>query len=705
MATQRFIRTARFTWQGTLYEVMRLFPEGKVNIEEVFTGAVLLVDLSVLVHALFEGDLAFVGQEQRRSAPRSGRVEAHSQYLPLTDYPDHLVAIACHRLEIIQPYLQMEPGERTREALDAYVLELRRTMQTGEEGKTRTTSLSASSVYRWAKDYREAGNDIRALIPNLQKGGGKGKPRIDQHLNQLIESVIREKYLVREKVTVDVLVSEIAACVEEENATRGDDDKLVPPSRATIARRVQALDMVEAFAARHGKRAARERFSQYEQAEQPRLPLERVEIDHTRTDLLVIDDRDNLPIGRLTLTYCLDVATRYPLGYYMGFEPPSYLTVMECLYHAIRPKEQVKEQYGTEHDWIAYGIPSTLVIDNGREFIGQDLQDACLQLGIILQRTPVRTPHFKGAIERYFGSLNTMLFHTLPGTTFSNSQMRGDYDSADQACIYLSEIDRLMHIFIVDIYAERFHQGLDGIPARRWEQATRSGFFPRVPQSAEELRILLGRVTERAIQRYGIEFETLVYNCPELARLRARLKGKAARVKYHPGDLSRVYVYDPDDELYIEVPALAQDYTHGLSLWKHRIIRRAVLAEQDSVDLAALGRARRKIQQIVEEGKRRKRTGTRSRIARWEQAGAPSRELGHDEDMQQVKLLSNGEVSAASLDHTPTPDTHQAVEIEALLTEARQDKEGWEVTYTLPKSRRDAPTENAHAEKAYDSGE
>jgi putative transposase len=244
--------------------------------------------------------------------------------------------------------------------------------------------------------------------------------------------------------------------------------------------------------------------------------LERVEIDHTRSDLIVIDDRDHLPLGRLTLTYCLDMATRYPQGYYLGFEPPSYLAVMECLYHAIHPKDNVREKYGTEHDWPVYGIPATLVVDNAREFIGRDLQDACLLLGTVLQQTPVQTPEFRAGVERMFRSLNTMCFHGLPGTTFSNPRERGDYDSAQQACVYLSDVDRILNIFIVDIYAERFHRGLNGIPARRWEALTQHGFAPGLPPNAEELSILLGRTTERVIHHYGIEFVSLRYNCDEL---------------------------------------------------------------------------------------------------------------------------------------------------------------------------------------------
>ena len=91
---------------------------------------------------------------------------------------------------------------------------------------------------------------------------------------------------------------------------------------------------------------------------------------------------------------------------------------MECLHHAIRPKDDVRKQYGTEHEWLAYGIPATLVIDNGKEFIGHDLEDACLLLGIVLQYTPVRTPQFKAGVERMFGSLNTMFFHHCPEPPF-----------------------------------------------------------------------------------------------------------------------------------------------------------------------------------------------------------------------------------------------------------------------------------------------
>jgi len=633
---------------------------------------VQVVDLLMLVKALFDGELQFVTEGKLAKSSADGNAE--SGYVDLADCPEHLLAVARYRLEVIQPLLALAPEARTERVVEERVHEIR---ARNEGAHTLLNASSARSVYRWMGNYTQSGNDLRALIPNTGKRGGKGKSRLESEVNAVIESVIEDKYYVREAVTVDDILVEIAVRIEEENRFRPSNEKLKVPARATVARRIDALDPRNRLAARHGKRAAKREFSQYGNMGYPQVPLERVEIDHTLIDLIVIDDQDNLPLGRLTLTYSLDTATRYPLGYYMGFEPPSYLTVMECLHHAIRPKVSTRKKYDTENEWIAYGIPSTLVIDNGKEFIGQDLQDACLLLGIVLQQTPVKTPRFKAGIERLFGSLNTMLFHTLPGTTFSNPQKRGDYDSIERACVYLSDVDKIMNIFVVDIYAQRFHRGIEGIPAQRWEMAMQSGFAPRVPPSAEELSILLGRVTHRVVQHYGIQFCSLRYNSPELALLRTRLKGEKAKVKYHPADLSHLYVYDPFDNRYIEVSALDQEYTQNLSLWKHRIIRRAARDEYSSVDLAALGRAKRRIQEIVEAGKSRKRLSTRSRIARWETSGKPTRQMepkpGVDESIDGARALIDEETSNA------LPPMTVELDLEEL------EEEGWDVSYDLPR--------------------
>jgi putative transposase len=674
MSGQSFSYGAQFRWQRVVYEVVQTLPGGQVIIENVLTGARLVIEMPVLVDALFDGELQFVIEGKQAKEDTQDGISVENAYLDLTDCPERLVAIARYRLEVIRPLLDM--GWRTRAAVVTRVQEVK-AANAREDAYGLQCAVSVASVYRWIADYTGSGYDLRALIPAVHKRGGKGESRLSPEVETMMETVIRDRYYVREAVTVDDLRDELAVRVVEENHVRSQHAKLGMPSKSTLARRSQDL-RTRTLAARQGPRAAKREATQYGQTPYPDLPLERVEIDHTKSDLIVIDDRDNLPLGRLTLTYCLDMATRYPLGYYLGFEPPSYLTVMECLYHTIRPKVEVREQYGTENGWLAYGIPATLVIDNAKEFIGRDLEDACLLLGTVVQHTPVQTPHFKAGVERMFRSLNTTLFHTLPGTTFSNPAARGDYDSAQQACVYLSEVDKMLHIFLVDIYAERFHRGLNGIPARRWGKLTKHGFAPALPPNAEELLVLLGRTTTRVIHHYGIEFMSLRYNCEELVPLRTRLKGKKAKIKYHPADLSCLHVYDPFGGQYIRVPALDQEYTQGLSLWKHRVIRRAVLSERDKVDIVALGRAKRKIQEIVEAGRQRKQQRTRSRIARWDTAGKPTRQV-----VQESQSKAPGESTTTVTEGSVTLNSPPfATADQAWLSADESPCTDWEISYT-----------------------
>jgi hypothetical protein len=216
---------------------------------------------------------------------------------------------------------------------------------------------------------------------------------------------------------------------------------------------------------------------------------------------------------------------------------------------------------------------------------------------------PVRTPWFKGSIERFFRTNNEGLVHTLPGTSFSNVLERGDYDALQHACISLPAFWRLLHVFLLDFYAQKWHEGVGGIPFKKWTQNVQSGFLPCLHTSAEETRILLMRTEDRTVQRAGIEFECLYYRSPDLARLRSLLPrdDKAVRFKYDPADISSIYVSDPINGRWLRVPAADQSYTQGLSLWKHRIIHKFVLAEKGEVDIEALAEAKAHMRRIVEE--------------------------------------------------------------------------------------------------------
>ena len=620
MGAHYFSPGTRLAWDGVVYEVLRAVPQAdQVQLEHAQTGALVLAELSRLHAAFFAGQLQFLPAPKGQATPERPPAQ------DLADFPENQATVARYRYDVIRPLLALPPQGRTQAAIENRIREVQTTRAARAVGVS-MAPLSRRSIFRWLALFAQHQGDLRALVPGYARCGGTGRSRLPPAVDAIVRQVIEQLYRTRETVTVKDLHYEIAARIEDENKLRPASDPLALPSRQAINDRLDALDLREWLEARAGPRAARRALRQSGQKARPSRPYEVVELDTTRADYIVVDDADDLPLGRPTLTYGLDLATGYPVGFHLGFEPPSYLTTLECLYHVIRPKDEVRQAYGTTHDWPAYGVPAQLVVDNGPEFANQHLEDACLCLGCQVVYAPVRTPEFKAGIERYFGSLNTGLLHTLPGTTFSNPAERGDYASAGLACLSLKDLLRALHLFTVDVYAQEAHKdgrGQTFNPARRWAAATADGFLPPLPASAEDLRRLLGRVATRTVQPYGIEFENLRYNCAALGPLRQQLAGAPVKLKFHPGDLSRVYVRDPfvppGADPYLEVPACDPDgYTRQLSLWKHRVILRYARAQQPRPDLAALGRAKREIRALVQAAKGRKGQRGRKAMARFE---------------------------------------------------------------------------------------
>jgi putative transposase len=308
------------------------------------------------------------------------------------------------------------------------------------------------------------------------------------------------------------------------------------------------------------------------------------------------------------------------LGYFLSFVPPSYLSVQQCLLHAIRPKDYVRDKYPEiENTWESYGLMETLVVDNAKHWHSASFEEACLRFGIIVQYAPPRTPWYKPSIERFFRSLNTRLIHLLPGKTFSNIFDKGDYDPKKNAVITLQELEKLLHHWIIDVYQQSKHRGIDDVPARLWKIGI-DKHPPALPPNKEELQVLLGHITWRVISKSGVELFGLYYNDLSLARVRSGLKkGQKVKVKYDPTDLSIIYVHDPHDKRFVPTPAVDQGYTQGLSVWQHNIIRKlARQGVEDYVDIVKLCAARERIEGMVASAfKKLRKSGTNVKAARW----------------------------------------------------------------------------------------
>jgi putative transposase len=110
-------------------------------------------------------------------------------------------------------------------------------------------------------------------------------------------------------------------------------------------------------------------------------------------------------------------------------------------------------------------------------------------------------------------------------------------DRAGQARLSLAELDAALGTFIVTAYNNRVHSETGQPPQARWEAG---GFLPRLPESLEQLDLLLLTVAKpRKVHPDGIRFQGLRYLDPVLAAY----VGESVIIRYDPRDLAEIRVF------------------------------------------------------------------------------------------------------------------------------------------------------------------
>lgn len=487
-----------------------------------------------------------------------------------------------------------------------------------------TRPPAASTVLHWRSVYLKAGRDITALIERHAAKGNK-KARYPAAVEQFTKDAIDAKYMTKHRGTIQDVVEYAESSVRRENDRRPQATQLPLPTRRLVKRLIQEIPAFDRYAARHGRIAAVTRFRAVQSHRTTDAPLERVEIDHTLLDLFVIDDRTGLPLGRPWLTVCIDDYSRCVMGVYVGFEPPSYLTVARCLKTALLPKTRLVEKYPSiKCPWLAHGIMRELVVDNGTEFHSESLENACLSLGVEIHYAPRKVAWFKGKIERFIGTTNRGVAHGSPGTTFSNIFEKNDYDPSKHAIVRQSALLEIVHKWIADVYHQKPHRTLGVPPAHMWTKSIAAEEI-RVPNDLERLDAILGRSERRVLTHKGIELNGLLYNSPELTALRRRLGDRLeVEIRIDPADIGVIIVIPPSQGKLIRAQALASEYALGLSEWQHKVIRRYAAQELRRLDFKGWIEAKREIAEIIERELMHRKSRSRKRIARYQGTGAAS---------------------------------------------------------------------------------
>lgn len=491
---------------------------------------------------------------------------------------------------------------------------------------------SYASVCRWRKKVGRSG-DIRRLID--RRHYKEGRLRLQKDVQDEIDRLIGTHYMTSPPPTIQATYDKVGNKIDEINLTRDEHSRLSKPSYFAVRAAINRIDEYDLVASRHGKAAANARFAPVGNCPLPDYPMQVAELDHTKMDLMVVDDKHFLPMGRPWVVVLIDRRTRMPLGVHVSFDPPSFQTVAQCLKNAFLPKDYVKKLYpDIRNEWPCFGIPEWIVFDRAMENVGNDMDDMAATVGFNVEFCPAKKPWFKGKVERFFKTLNKRLLHKIPGTTFSNIIERGDYDPSKGAVISYNELLHMVHKWLVDDYAQSPHRGIGRVPAKLWDEEIMQNPV-RPVTNRKDIDASIGCVETRVLSRNGIELENLRYQNEEIVYwLRDNAfknastetkSGYEVKIKYDPTDISRLWVYDPRNGRYVEMPCLDQAYAKGISIWQHRNIKAYLRNNlKKEVDLVGLQRARAELEDMVREAlgrKRRRRTSTVANAARYAGVG------------------------------------------------------------------------------------
>ncbi|MDP5133193.1 MAG: Mu transposase C-terminal domain-containing protein [Paraglaciecola sp.] len=507
-------------------------------------------------------------------------------------------------------------------------------------------SPSTQTIFKWHKRYIDSGKKISALAPSTKKSGNR-KSRYPQ----IIESYIQDSLkLIKdaEQGAVSSAHSHLCNLIFNYNK-ENPETKITPPSIQAFWNRYRKLTPLEREINKFGVFAAKKKFKHISTIIETKRALERVEIDHTKLDIFLIDSETKKTLGRPWITSLCDVHTRSLVGFYLGFTPPSYASVARAIKHTLLSKDYVQKIYSDiKNPWICHGKPELIVADNGKEFDANDLKLSLNALLINFGKNPVATPYLKPIIERYFGVLNTQLLRKSPGHTLAANIGNQDYDPAKHAVLDMKAFLHIFHIWICDIYQVKSDARKTRVPNMSWNESLEENEPRPVDYDPEILDLVFCLNKEGKLTREGITFRYLKYSNDATAELFGRYGSHKVIYKVDPDFLGHIFVLNKAEDKFFRVECKNYDYASKVTLHQHNHHLKVTTQAVDSyVSADDIAEATNRIYEIIDESKRSKKISVTSKQAR----------LAEDSKLALLKsALYNNNVDESEIKETDLSD-------------------------------------------------
>lgn len=298
--------------------------------------------------------------------------------------------------------------------------------------------ISKPYLYRLIRQYWQRGQTPNALLPDYRNSGGKGKKRtakekklgrprtrgegtgtiVDEAVEKLFRLII-DKYLLKEgSISLAYAHRRLKLLYDQYFPNTPESEK--PTKR-------QLGYFFDREYSQAEKLIAKIPDAIYQKDIRPLTstatmqafgPGSRFEIDATIADIILVSDFDrNQPVGRPVLYLVVDVFSRFIVGWYVGFENPSYVAAIQALHLAMIDKNNLLKSQGYEIEnicWPNPGLCEALLADRG-ELLGHQIEGLESSYYVRIENTPPFRGDAKGIVERNFRTIQAEFKPFAPG--------------------------------------------------------------------------------------------------------------------------------------------------------------------------------------------------------------------------------------------------------------------------------------------------
>lgn len=540
---------------------MRELPDGKLALEDCVTRRQALFEKAELLKQVWNGRLKLLNHGA--DAPSEARAAAPSIQTLAVLKPaarQELERRLAYLKGIEQAHVSLGRRPQIAKVIDSVAARL---------GDSRKPSTSA--VMRWARQLHAAQGYAGAVVD--KRATRKALRRISPVMEQIVAKALQQIYLTRARnslVHTQAVIHAEAAKKARAGQISQDDARI---SLATLSRRVADIDRYRVIEARQGAARARMVCRTSMDGGAAEYPLQRVEVDHTPLNWVVVCDRTGLPLGRPMLTALVDAFSNYVLGFYVSFYGAGLTSVSGALRCAVQAKDDMTKGLSLSNRWLAEGVPDRLVLDNGLEFHSPVFQLMGWELGMDFTYCRVRTPWLKPHVERFFSTLDTLTL--AKGRIHKRMANVVEIDPVDGAAVMFSEFVKGIVQFVVDVHPFQINQRKLARPHDLFLEGIQRRPPVHFPPDLEALRLTSALSATRTVGPGGVELAGLPYGGPELLDMR-KCHGERfkALIKWDPDDVSRIWVQDPRSKQWVASDCRWHAYAHGLSSIQHRTIRK-----------------------------------------------------------------------------------------------------------------------------------